>query len=91
MKEGFKMRRDKNGVTVKIGDFLIIDGRIAVVEEYTFEDQTKSTPHYEFVEFDNVGNINYLEHYNAWDFYKDEEIQVITKEKAMNFMTFSVS
>ncbi|MCU7667506.1 hypothetical protein [Bacillus thuringiensis] len=78
------MRKDKNGKVVNKDDFLIVDEQVALVCEYKYEDETKST-HYEIIGFDKNENVVFQDHYNAWDYYNDNEIEVVTKEEAVQF------
>lgn len=78
------MRKDKNGKPVEVDNFLLVDGQVGLVCEYVYEDGQKSI-HYDIIQFDENEEIVFVDHYNSWDFYKDNEIEVITKEQAVIF------
>ncbi len=77
-------RKDKDGLIIKEGDYLLIDGndiRIAVVYRDTEQDY-ESDIHYERIGFtDQSYDASEDEAYSAWDTYEDSEITKLTKEE----------
>jgi len=77
-------RKDKNGLIINEGDYLLVDGndiRIAVVYRDKEQDYV-SDIHYERIGFtDQAYDNSEDEAYSAWDTYDDSEVTKLTKEE----------
>ena len=78
-------RKDKNGLIINEGDYLLIDGNdIRIAAVYRDREQNYvSDIHYERIGFtDQTYNGSEDEAYSAWDTYEDIEVTKLSKEQA---------